>query len=608
MNEKTFNDLMNQNEDKKENNDQSGLFNVLKNIQNRKCSCDFLCIEIGRIEGPFDALKPKKIAIMTNHKENVQLIIKPVIVVNNTNTPVPINPINPIHPNNTDLNLTNLFENEECDVLTIGGNSMSMNYNGNQNKNFNNNNYNQRFKQFDESDDKKEIKNKHYEIKRKFYRKVEYSNEILANDIFKQGLNVIILKREKGYPKVYERTFNTNADPIESDAMACVIRDAGYDKIIVITGIGKWMGSITPRLNKEIKQIGGPDLNRLVSVDTEDNSNMDHSFILIGRRGLCRYNGIFRVKNYDISKDLKKFFPDLASDPNDCYFENVNFENEKNKAASNANNENLNGDKKNSFYHLVDLRLTLNLANDNRFSYKAPIITSVSPARGPINGNQKIQIFGYNFGKSILDIKEILVRGVICKNIEFISNNILSCVTGSSYIMGAGAGNVVIKLLCGLTSPMNTCNMYEYNSKIPDIPIEENNFNDNSNLIKVMNVNTPPSAVFFTNNIPPVIPVRNVIRSIHTLRPNPVLPLFSFKEKNRENKNLKDNDDQILENLKEKMNKFDFEKDKENLNKVDNLVTDNFKNIMSVAESNGFGNNKDGLRKKRFRNLVDQLK
>ena len=97
------------------------------------------------------------------------------------------------------------------------------------------------------------------------------------------------------FNSVYERTFNTNNDPIDSDAMACVIRDAGYDKIIVITGIGKWMGSITPRLIKEIKQIGGPDINRLVSIDGEDNSMLDHAFILIGRRGLCRYNGVFRI-------------------------------------------------------------------------------------------------------------------------------------------------------------------------------------------------------------------------------------------------------------------------------------------------------------------------
>lgn len=648
MDQKTFNDLMNQEEEaKKANDDQTGLFNVLKNIQNKKCSCDFLCIEIGTINGPFDALKPKKVAIMTNHKENVQLIIKPVIVVNNTNTYIPFGPV---IPNNTNpsINFTNLFENEDCDLLTMGGSSISINPNS---KN-NNNNFNQRFKQLGTSLDNNDNNYNHnsqdilnpqnnfYEIKRKFYRKVEYANEILANDIFKQGLNVIILKREKGYPKVYERTFNTNVDPIESDAMACVIRDAGYDKIIVVTGIGKWMGAITPRLIKEIKQIGGPDLNRLVSVDSEDNASLDHAFILIGRRGLCRYNGVFRVKNYDIAKDLKRFFPDLASDPNDCYFENVIFENQKNKAASeskNNNNNNYNGDENNCenkdsnndadksnnannrFYHLVDLRLTLNLSNDNRFSYKAPLVTSVSPARGPVSGNQKIQIFGYNFGNSLLDIKEILVRGVICKNIEFVSSNVLSCVTGNSHIMGAGPGNVVVKLLCGLTSPINTCNMYEYNSKLPDIPSDTNdNQNSDSNsgkrqIIKVVNVNVPPAGVLVAHSAPPIIPVRNVIRSVHNFRPPPVLPMFSFKEKKQDGNENDIEDQKVLEALREKMQKFDFDgngKDNKSrgVSKVDNLVTDNFKNIMDYAQTNGFGPSKDGFRKKRFRNLVEQLK
>ncbi len=609
MNENTFNDLMNQDEHKKEDSDQTGLFNVLKNIQKRKCSCDFLCIEIGRIEGPFDALKPKKVSIMTNRKENVQLIIKPVIIVNNTNTLIP----SPILPNNTipNINLTNLFENEECDVLATGGSSNSMNFNKN---NEYNGNYNQRFKQSDElDDDNNQMKKTHFEIKRKFYRKVEYANDILANDIFKQGLNIILLKREKGYPKTYERTFNTNIDPIESDALSCTIRDAGYDKIIVITGIGKWMGSVTPRLIKEIKQIGGPDLNSLISVDSEDNSVIDHSFILIGRRGLCRYNGIFRVKNYDVTKDLKRFFPDLTSDPNDCYFENVTFENEKNKAASIYINDNSNKNTKNNFYHLVDLRLTLNLANDNRFSYKAPIITSVSPNRGPVKGNQKIQIFGYNFGKSILDIKEILVRGVICKNIEFNSENILSCITGNSFIMGAGPGNIVIKLLCGLTSPLNTCSVYEYNSKIPDIPIQDDNINNND-MINSVDINNPPSAILVPQIIPQIIPVRNVIRSIHNFRPRTILPSFSFKEKNKENnysnsnKNLQDYDDVVLDDLKEKIQKFDFKKNRYNPNKIDNLVTENFKNVMSLADNNGFGTFKDGLRKKRFSNLMKQLK
>ena len=578
MSQKTFNQLMEQGEKKDE--EQTGLFKVLKNIQNKKCSCDFLCIEIGTIYGPFDSLRPKNITIMTTKRENVQLIIKPVIVINNTLSNIPsVNPI-PITPiNNTSVNMTNLFMNEDCDLLTMGG--QTQNYN-----------QNVRFKQIADGSNFK------YEIKRKFYRKVEYSSEILANDIFKQGLNVIILKREKGFPKIYERTFNTNVDPIESDAMACIIRDAGYDKIIVITGIGKWMGAITPRLVKEIKQIGGPDINRLISVDSDDNQTADHGFILIGRRGLCRYNGIFRVRNYDISKDLKKFFPDLSSDPNDCYFENLNFENEKNKHSEKE------------FFHLIDMRFTLNLSNDNRFSYRAPIITSVSPTQGPVSGNQIIHIYGYNFGNSILEIKEVIVRGVICKNIEFISSNLITCYTGNSNIMGAGPGNVVIKLLCGLSSPLLTCNMYEYNKKMADITLLTKDIastNINQNIMHLVRNNVVSPRMIVANAIPsPIIP-RHMIRSIHSFRPPTILPIFSFKEKNNKEVNSNTGEEQglddVMKNLKDKMEKYNFEDKKINeKSKVDNLVTDNFKNIMTYAEGNGFGKSDDGYRKRRFKN------
>jgi hypothetical protein len=58
------------------------------------------------------------------------------------------------------------------------------------------------------------------------------------------------------------------------------------------------MGSITPSLIREIKNIGGPDLKNTFSADlywkfniSQDNEMADHAFILVGRRGLCAYNG-----------------------------------------------------------------------------------------------------------------------------------------------------------------------------------------------------------------------------------------------------------------------------------------------------------------------------
>ena len=89
--------------------------------------------------------------------------------------------------------------------------------------------------------------------------------------------------------------------------MAEILKQTPCSKIIIITGIGKWMGAMTPALIREIKQVGGPDLNNLYSSDQDDHSYTDHAFILIGRRGLCRYNGIFRVKNYDLSKKMARF-------------------------------------------------------------------------------------------------------------------------------------------------------------------------------------------------------------------------------------------------------------------------------------------------------------
>jgi hypothetical protein len=495
----------------------------------------------------------------------------------------------------------------------------SKNKNTNKNKNKNIQNYNENSNQNYNKNINYNKNNNDNEIKRKFYRKVEYANEILANDIFKQGINLVILRRQKGYQKIYERTFNTNVDPVESDTLACTIRDAGYDKIIILTGIGKWMGSMTPRLVKEVKQIGGPDLNRLVSIDSEDNSLVDHAFILVGRKGLCRYNGIFKIKNYDISRDLKDFFHDLSSDPNDCYFENVNFENMKNSHSGTL------------FFHQIDLRLTLNFANDNRFSYKAPIITSVTPTQGPISGNQKITIFGHNFGKSILDIKEILVRGVVCKYIEFISSNTLTCYTGKSSIMGCGLGNIVIKLVCGLSSPVNTCNMYNYNPKLPSIKLDMKAINARSNLpdsdMYIAEASNDPSPnPFEPRTTSPIFSMSNPIVSSQMRRSEIILPIISFKEKNLKIKmsNLNKKDDEnciendkvkldkgdlmILNGLKEKIDKYNYEDDHLPRDKVDNLVTDNFNNLYVHADKSAFNRNNDGFNKQRYRNIKSQIK
>jgi hypothetical protein len=79
MNKQTFEDLENQQQ--KENVfDPLGLYTVLKNIQTRQCSIGYLCIEIGSIYGDFNLLNAQKIKVDTTEKENVHLIIQPIVI------------------------------------------------------------------------------------------------------------------------------------------------------------------------------------------------------------------------------------------------------------------------------------------------------------------------------------------------------------------------------------------------------------------------------------------------------------------------------------------------------------------------------------------------
>jgi hypothetical protein len=47
----------------------------------------------------------------------------------------------------------------------------------------------------------KQILVKRQDIQRKFYRKVSLGEDIYSKEIFKQGLNVIIVQRDRGYTK-----------------------------------------------------------------------------------------------------------------------------------------------------------------------------------------------------------------------------------------------------------------------------------------------------------------------------------------------------------------------------------------------------------------------
>jgi len=221
--EDQFDDIINQQEKPLIDEDPTGLYNVLKNIQNRKCSCGFLCIEIGTIYGDFSQLNPRNITIPYNTNQNVHFVIKPIVIVNNTVQPAPDQPFGPVIPNNnnnnSNVNITNwgdvFLPEDDCEDLRIMGvvppPSNPLNPGNNNNPNFN------RFKETSMSMMNSMNKNKQYRMKgvnfnrmqRKFYRKVAIAEEIYSQDTFKQGLNIIIIQRDSKYTKCKYISFFT---------------------------------------------------------------------------------------------------------------------------------------------------------------------------------------------------------------------------------------------------------------------------------------------------------------------------------------------------------------------------------------------------------------
>ena len=119
-------------------------------------------------------------------------------------------------------------------------------------------------------------------------------------------------------------------------------------------------------------------------------------------------------------------------------------------------------DKGTSFTSTTVFNLEFDISKDNRFYYNSPTVCAVTPSRGSILGGQHIQIKGLNLGNHTTDINEILVKGVMCGDFLSVSNNEISCVTRASTIMGSGAGGVVVKMKNGLESPSGVCNYFEY--------------------------------------------------------------------------------------------------------------------------------------------------
>ena len=362
----------------------SSLFSLLRSIQeNNTCSDGFLCIEIGVIKGPFNIKESNITPIVPKQPEH--------IINNKTNSTVEPKKNETVPPRQREIIIN---DDDDCDELTMMSSFNPI-----------------RFKEIEHT-------NITYNVTTKLYRKVVIGNMIYSQDIFNEGMNMIIVKRNINYDRIYEKTFNTASNRNDSEEMASILEKVECDSIVIITAFGQYNGAITQRLVTELKQIGITERE----LDSIDNNKI---LTVIGRRGLCRNNGYVQSKVISIQ-----------------------------------DNSNTNDDSK--FTSTVLYSSNLDLSSDNRFGFKFPTVCSVTPRRGIVLGGQHISIKGLNFGNHTTDIKEVLVKGVACGDVLSMSSNEITCVTRDSSIIGEGAGSVVVKMNNEMESPDKVCNYFEY--------------------------------------------------------------------------------------------------------------------------------------------------
>ena len=362
----------------------SSLFSLLRSIQeNNTCSDGFLCIEIGVIKGPFNIKESNITPIVPKQPEH--------IINNTTNSTVEPKKNETVPPRQREIIIN---DDDDCDELTMMSSFNPI-----------------RFKEIEHT-------NITYNVTTKLYRKVVIGNMIYSQDIFNEGMNMIIVKRNINYDRIYEKTFNTASNRNDSEEMASILEKVECDSIVIITAFGQYNGAITQRLVTELKQIGITERE----LDSIDNNKI---LTVIGRRGLCRNNGYVQSKVISIQ-----------------------------------DNSNTNDDSK--FTSTVLYSSNLDLSSDNRFGFKFPTVCSVTPRRGIVLGGQHISIKGLNFGNHTTDINEVLVKGVACGDVLSMSSNEITCVTRDSSIIGEGAGSVVVKMNNEMESPDKVCNYFEY--------------------------------------------------------------------------------------------------------------------------------------------------
>jgi len=178
--------MMNQQE-KQQVFDPLGLYTVLKNIQTRQCSRGYICLEIGTIYGDFDLLNSKKVQVDGTEKENIHLIIKPIVIQKNVVVEKQHSPFTGIPKQKEENNNLKIKKEELEDCDFFSGHMDSL-----------------RFKVclfYFKLQEKVDTTPTLQGAKRKFYRKVQIGEKVLANDVFKQGLNMIVLQRDIKYTK-----------------------------------------------------------------------------------------------------------------------------------------------------------------------------------------------------------------------------------------------------------------------------------------------------------------------------------------------------------------------------------------------------------------------
>jgi hypothetical protein len=282
--------------------------------------------------------------------------------------------------------------------------------------------------------------------------------------------------------------------------------------------------------------------------------------------------------------------------------------------------------------------MSLLLDNEKRMAYNAPTVMAVNPSIGPLKGGQQVSIEGFSFGNNKIDVSEVLIAGVRCKNLQVLNTGNIQCVTGDASIIGETMGNVVIKKADGKFSPLNTCNMYKYSNiqssvysiTSPHYINPTIHTEDGPELGSLPTYNTVSNTAMFS---PP-----NLFYSPANNKGLDVLPSydrFSFKQiidnanqsiNNTKHNNYKSNFDpyakmrmkqvfnqvppglgEIRESLNRKMYGYQYPIRGSNIYE-DNLVDDKIRHLRSELNNNGFGFVKqDGLRKNRFARIFNNL-